>query len=64
MNDNTWNATISGIALGIGLILVIYLFVHNNQQESGMTYVYDDKDRLQSIIPMNKSKAMRLRPME
>ena len=46
---------IAGIALGIGIVLVLKKEPSTLpvQQETGVMYNYDDKNRLQSITPMN-----------
>lgn len=46
---------IAGIALGIGIVLVLKKEPSTLpvQQETGVMYNYDDQNRLQSITPMN-----------
>lgn len=63
--DTAW-ICIAAIAI-VGIISLALIFKNNNTYqtnapEQGMTYVYDDKDRLQSIIPMN-SAPLKLKPM-
>ncbi len=57
MQDTTWIATIAGLALGIGIILAFVIFKKN---ESGAAYVYDEKNRLQSIVPTMDAKRVTL----
>ena len=55
MDNSTWIATIAGLALGIGIVVVLYVFVKKTDDVAGMTYSYDDLNRLKSIEPMNRS---------
>ena len=48
-------AVISGLSLGICLVLVIYTFILKRSDDSGVMYSYDSDNRLQSILPMNKN---------
>lgn len=51
LEDTAWIA-ITAIAI-VGIIALVLVF--NKQQpsvESGVSYVYDDKNRLQGIMPM------------
>jgi hypothetical protein len=62
LDDKTWIATIAALALGIGIVLVIYTFTKKSE-ETGVTYTYDDQNRLQSIEPSSSTRFVTLKPV-
>lgn len=62
MDDKTWIATVAALALGISIVLVIYTFTKKSE-ETGVTYTYDDQNRLQAIEPSNSTRFVKLKPV-
>jgi len=55
MDNIVWVATIAGIALGAVVILAFILNQKNETTTAGMTYSYDEQNRLQSVQPMRNN---------
>ena len=51
MDNIVWVATIAGIALG-AVVILAFILNRKNETTAGMTYSYDEQNRLQSVQPM------------
>lgn len=61
MNDTTFIATIAGVALGIGLVLLV-IHLKNSSDGGGALYTYDEDNRLQAVTPISE-KSVVLKPI-
>jgi len=62
MQDTVWIATIAGIALGVGVILIA-LYLKKQSSDTAVAYNYDEQNRLTSIIPIGKNtQFVKLKP--
>ena len=60
MDNIVWVATIAGIALGAVVILAFLMNQKNEIPTAGMTYEYDEQNRLHSVRPLNNNNYVKL----
>jgi len=51
--------TVLGLALGVSITIMMKKPEIQTADDSGVIYNYDDKNRLQSVLPMNKRLTLR-----
>lgn len=54
MNDTAW-ICIAAVAI-VGIVALAFVFKNDNSQlnDSAVKYTYDDKNRLESVIPIKR----------
>lgn len=62
MGTETAWVCIAAIAI-VGIVAMAFIFNKPTSEESGVQYVYDEENRLQSMVPMETFSKVKLKPI-